>query len=139
MNLGKSSLPTTTQPIEAVQSHGMDRPLSGMRLVDVSNARVRGHTKCGRREAHGDMLAFCDADDVVQPGWLRSHVAALADADISAGVFDYWSLNAMPAPSPLSYAPPPAMALFRFLPAAGSGNLAIRRAPSRTSADSPTI
>ena len=73
------------------------------------------------------MLAFCDADDIVQPGWLRSHVAALANADISAGVFDYWSLNGKPAPSPIAYAPPPAMTMFHFLPAAGSGNLAIRR------------
>ena len=77
--------------------------------------------------AKGDLLAFCDADDVVRPGWLTAHVSALAEADVSAGVFDYWSLNGRTAPSPLSYAPPPALGLYGFLPAAGSGNLAIRR------------
>ena len=73
------------------------------------------------------MLAFCDADDVVQPGWLTAHVLALADADVSAGVFDPWSLNGLASPSALSSIPPPAMTLFGFLPAAGSGNLALRR------------
>ena len=99
-----------------------------MRVIDASKARGPGGTRnAGVLEARGDMLAFCDADDIVQPEWLRSHVAALAHADISAGVFDYWSLNGQPAPSPLTYAPPPAMTLFHFLPAAGTNNMAIRR------------
>ena len=99
-----------------------------MLLVDASEARGPGGTRnAGVAAAKGDLLAFCDADDVVAQGWLRSHVTALGDADISAGVFDSWSLNGQPAPSPLSYSPPPAMGLFDFLPAAGSGNLAIRR------------
>jgi GT2 family glycosyltransferase len=51
----------------------------------------------------------------------------LADADVSAGYFDPWSLNGLATPSPLAYAPPPGMTLFGFLPAAGSGNLGFRR------------
>jgi glycosyltransferase involved in cell wall biosynthesis len=99
-----------------------------MRFVDASNVSGPGATRnAGVAVAKGDLLAFCDADDVVRPGWLSAHVSALAEADLSAGVFDSWSLNGRPAPSPLSYAPPPAMKLFGFLPAAGSGNLAIRR------------
>jgi glycosyltransferase involved in cell wall biosynthesis len=99
-----------------------------MRVIDASSARGPGGTRnAGALEARGDILAFCDADDIVQPGWLRSHLDALASADISAGVFDFWSLNGKPPPSPVTYAPPPAMTMFHFLPAAGSGNLAIRR------------
>ena len=99
-----------------------------IQLVDASKARGPGGTRnAGVTAARGDLLAFCDADDVVHPGWLSADVSALADADVSAGVFDYWSLNGRPAPVPVAYAPPPALNLFGFLPAAGSGNLAIRR------------
>jgi glycosyltransferase involved in cell wall biosynthesis len=99
-----------------------------VRLVDASNANGPGGTRnAGVQAARGELLAFCDADDVVQPGWLTAHVLALAEADLSAGVFDFWSLNGLDTPFPPSYAPPPGMSLFGFLPAAGSGNLAFRR------------
>ncbi len=99
-----------------------------VRLVDASHVRGPGATRnVGAGEAWGDVLAFCDADDVVQPGWLAAHLVALAEADISAGVFDPWSLNRRVAGPGQAYVPPPALGLFGFLPAAGSGNLAMRR------------
>ena len=113
---------------EQVSCAGMDQSLPH----DPTRRRVNGQWSGGTRNtgveaARGELLAFCDADDVVQPGWLSAHVLALAEADVSAGVFDSWSLNGLATPSPVSYAPPPALSLFGFLPAAGSGNLAIRR------------
>jgi glycosyltransferase involved in cell wall biosynthesis len=99
-----------------------------IRLVDASKAKGAGATRnAGVGAAQGELLAFCDADDVVQPGWLRAHVFALADADASGGVVDFWSLNGLATPFPPSYAPPPAMSQFGFLPAAMSCNLAVRR------------
>jgi len=99
-----------------------------IRLVDASNAKGAGATRnAGVGVARGELLAFCDADDVVQPGWLTAHVLALAEADASGGVVDFWSLNGLATPSPPSYAPPPAVSQFGFLPAAMSCNLAVRR------------
>src|SRR6202035_2076299 len=92
-----------------------------IRLIDGSKVRGPGAARnAGVRAAQGELLAFCDADDVVHPGWLTAHVLALAEADLSAGVFDAWSLNGLRTPSAPTYSPPPAMTLFGFLPAAGS-------------------
>jgi len=99
-----------------------------IRSVDASFVTGPGATRnVGARSAFGVILAFCDADDVVQPGWLQSCVDALGDADAVGGVTDFWSLNGVPPPSPPVPNPPPAMKQFKFLPAALSANLAIRR------------
>jgi glycosyltransferase involved in cell wall biosynthesis len=105
-------------------SHGSDV----IRVVDASRAKGAGGTRnLAVKAAQGDFLAFCDADDVVQPGWLAAHVSALAEADASGGVVDPWSLNGLPVPSPITCEPLPAMSQFGFLPAAMSCNLAMRR------------
>jgi cellulose synthase/poly-beta-1,6-N-acetylglucosamine synthase-like glycosyltransferase len=41
-----------------------------IRLVDASTVRGPGAARnAGARAARGELLAFCDADNVVQPGW----------------------------------------------------------------------
>jgi len=98
------------------------------RLVDASKVIGPGATRnVGVRAAKGELIAFCDADDVVQPGWLAGHMTALAGADLVGGVFDYWSLNGMVAPNPPTPSMPSAMSQFGFLPAVMSSNLAVRR------------
>lgn len=47
----------------------------------------------GVRAARGDLVLICDADDVVHPGWISAHVAALNDHDISSGPLDEITLN----------------------------------------------
>jgi glycosyltransferase involved in cell wall biosynthesis len=95
-----------------------------IRWIDAS---ARGGAPAARnagvRATTGDLLAFCDADDVVGDGWLAALVEALGDADVAAGIFDFWSLNGRPGGSPI----PAAMQQFGFLPAGLSANLAVRR------------
>ena len=94
------------------------------RLADASARRGESAARnIGVRAARGRMLAFCDADDVVRPGWLASMWAALADADLVAGVFDFGSLNGDPASDPV----PAATRQLGFLPFALGANLAVRK------------
>jgi GT2 family glycosyltransferase len=102
----------------------------GHRVRSLDASAVRGPAaarNAGVRGAAGELLAFCDADDVVQAGWLAACVKALHDADVAGGVFDSWTLNGREAPSPPAFAVPPAMRQFGFLEAGLSSNLAVRR------------
>ena len=59
------------------------------RLVTSAGARGPGAARnAGVREAKGDLLAFCDADDVVSPGWLGALVEGAGAADLVAGAQD---------------------------------------------------
>ena len=93
-------------------------------LVDASARRGEAAAKnVGVRSARGRFLAFCDADDVVRPGWLASMLAALGDADLVAGVFDFSVLDGGPTSVPV----PPATRQLGFLPFGLGANLAVRR------------
>jgi glycosyltransferase involved in cell wall biosynthesis len=95
-----------------------------IRWIDASALVGPGAARnAGAKAAHGKLLAFCDADDVVQPGWLAGCAQALAHADVVAGVFDFRSLNGLPASSPI----PASTQQLGFLPAGLGANLAIRR------------
>ena len=58
-------------PLQIVDSH--DQP-------GIGPAR-----NAGARAASGPLLAFCDADDVVAPGWLNAIAQGLRDADAVGG------------------------------------------------------
>ncbi len=95
-----------------------------IRWIDASAVRgAPAARNAGAREALGDLLVFCDADDVVRPGWLASCASALETADVIAGIFDFWSLNGLPEAPPA----PATMSQFPFLPAGLGANLAVRR------------
>ncbi|HEY1360358.1 MAG TPA: glycosyltransferase [Thermoleophilaceae bacterium] len=56
------------------------------RIVDVSARRGAGAARNGGAAAAlGDLLAFCDADNVARPGWLRGLAEAAPDADLMVG------------------------------------------------------
>jgi glycosyltransferase involved in cell wall biosynthesis len=95
-------------------------------VVDASGlAGAAAARNAGVSVATGELLAFCDADDVVLAGWLSACVEALGIADLAAGRFDFWSLNMIPAAQPVRAA----TRQLGFLPAGLGANLAIRRGP----------
>ena len=97
---------------------------SRIHLVDASARRGEAAARnIGVRAARGHLLAFCDADDVVRPGWLASMSAALADTDLVAGMFDFSALDGEPKSVPV----PAATRQLGFLPFALGANLAVRR------------
>jgi GT2 family glycosyltransferase len=100
-----------------------------IRLVDASaRPGAAAARNAGVRAAEGELLAFCDADDVVQPGWLDACVAALGHADVVAGTFDLTLLNDPVVDDPAVNEPAPAVTTqLGFLPAGLAANLAARR------------
>ena len=112
----------TTGPAPA-SSAGPDRTLASAWWTPRPVGGRRRHGTSGVRSARGRLLAFCDADDVVRPGWLASMWEALADADLVAGVFDFGALDGVPSSVPV----PAATRQLGFLPFALTANLAVRR------------
>jgi glycosyltransferase involved in cell wall biosynthesis len=68
--------------------------LPHVRLVDARNGRGAAHARnAGAAAARGELLAFCDADDVVDPRWLDRLVAAATTADAVGGRIEIDLLN----------------------------------------------
>jgi glycosyltransferase involved in cell wall biosynthesis len=94
-------------------------------LVDAG--LQRGHSaprNAGARAARGELLAYCDADDVVAPGWLQAVTDAACHYDLVGGWLDVRPLNDEATRS--WHQPWPRERLRSWLlPAAVSANMAI--------------
>lgn len=98
---------------------------SEIRLVDASSRPGPSAARnVGVKHARGDLLAFCDADDVVREGWLEAIVSALGEADVVAGELEHGSLNGIAATTPL----PAVTRQLGKVPAGLAANLGVRRA-----------
>lgn len=99
-----------------------------VRVVGASDRPGAAHARnAGARAAHGTFLAFCDADDVVGPGWLDALRSGLGEHEYVAGWLEVESLNP-PSVVGVKGRPVRAMPIFLgLLPFAHGSNFAIRR------------
>jgi glycosyltransferase involved in cell wall biosynthesis len=67
---------------------------AALRIVDAGRQPGLNRARnAGARAADGDFLVFCDADDVVSPGWLAAMAEASERADIVGGRLEWELLN----------------------------------------------
>ena len=104
--------------------------LPRLRVVDASDRRGANHARnVGAAAAEGELVLVCDADDVVEPGWIGAMVCAAECADVLGGAFEEDSLNDpvsrswRGSPAPGARLP---TTLGGFLPFAVSANCGIR-------------
>ena len=80
--------------------------LPNLRVIDASERPGPSVARnAGWRAASGDLVLFCDADDVADPGWVRAMVGALETSALVGGRLEVTTLN---DPALLAWRSPPA-------------------------------
>lgn len=77
----------------AVARRFADR-LPELQVVHAATPGINRARNAGGHAARGDLLVFCDADDIVADEWLEAMVSGLMAADAVGGAIDHWTLNA---------------------------------------------
>lgn len=111
-------------------AEGFRARLPNLRTVDASSVKGAAHARnVGTAASDGDVIAYTDADDVVEGDWLRKLVDALADHDFVAGRMDQRTLDAVDHEQAeiARYEWNELPTTLDFLPWGFGGNLAIRR------------
>jgi glycosyltransferase involved in cell wall biosynthesis len=101
--------------------------LPAVQVIDATPPGLNIARNRGAAAARGDFLAFCDGDNVADPGWLEALVDAAADADLVAGRHDLDLLNdELTLPwAPRKSSQQCLVRSFHFLPYAPGGNMGI--------------
>ena len=98
---------------------------AGHRRLRLSRCRCDPQRGCPCR-ARGDVFAFCDADDVVQPGWVDAYATAAEQHDLAAGAIFHFSDKGPVAPFRREPSTDASVVL-DFLPFADAANLMVVR------------
>ena len=118
---------STDATLEVVGAFAKSDPR--VRIVDASQSPGPKHARQrGSQLAKGELLLYCDADDVVAEGWLSAMVAAAATSDAVGGQLEHALVNPVSvrrwrAGSPMTELP----TSLRFLPYAASANFGVWR------------
>lgn len=101
-----------------------------VRLIDASSEGGAAFARnMGARSALGQVLLFCDADDIVSFGWVDALASALVHFDAVGGYVDYQRLNGpltRAMHEPLTHLDRLGSGLFGYLPRAVGANLGVR-------------
>lgn len=100
------------------------------RVITAPDRHDTGYVRdVGVEEASGDLLLFCDGDDVADRGWVAAMVAAAPDGDLLKGRIEDAGLNRadVRASDPARHSTPGANGPFDFLPFAIGANLGVWR------------
>jgi GT2 family glycosyltransferase len=112
-----------------------DGRVPNLRVVDASDRRGSAHARnIGVRAATGEGLVFCDADDVVGPGWLAAMGKALSESGFVACRIDSETLNPewTQIHNNFQCSSLGKLDWYPYLPHAGGGSLGIKRAVYET-------
>lgn len=101
-------------------------PGGALHLIDASAVRGCSYARnVGVEHATGEIVAFCDADDVVSDEWVEAMAEAASTHDVVAGRLTTQRLN--PAWTRVARGVAEGIQPSSFLPFSGGGNLAMRR------------
>ncbi len=116
---------STDDSVEIIGRYQQQLP--HLRLVQAVEKQGRAYAcNIGAQAAKGNVFLFCDADDVVAPGWLAALAKALEQHDFVAGTLEIEALNPDKAwrPNPSNWA---TQRNLGFLPFAGGGLMGVSR------------
>jgi GT2 family glycosyltransferase len=101
--------------------------IPGLRVLDASERIGAAHARnIAAGEARGDVLAFCDSDDIAEPDWLEAIADAMTGNHFVGGRLVYTQLNPGQRPSVVDQ--DDLEVHLGYLPAASSSNMAMSRA-----------
>ena len=98
-----------------------------LRVITARRHGVSHARNAGAAAARGDVLLFCDQDDVATPSWLRAMTSAARTADLVGGYLDFATLNSPHARSVRMPRPRDRLPVIHgFLPFAAGSCLGVR-------------
>ncbi len=120
---------STDGSMEIVKKY--ENRLPHLRIVDASDRRSNSYAiNIGVKNALGESVAFCDADDEVAPGWLAAMGEALTKYDFVACRIDVYKLSPPWAAKKRNHSQASGLQTRGeqfYLPHAGGGTIGVKR------------